>query len=113
MMGVRPSELFKVEWPLAAFYLDKNLASWAQFVEGKMNEAASAVANSAVGRSTSGGPFIESARKATFAKLLGLSESIAYRQPQIVGKVKEKPKRQLVQQMSGEERKIDISKFNG
>lgn len=112
-MGIRPSELYEVEWPLAAFYLDRGLAEWANFVDRKTDEAGQAVAATMVGQSRGGQAFIDSARKAQFARLLGLSEASAYRQVNKAKKVDAKPKpRSLIQSFSGEG-SFDLSKFNG
>jgi hypothetical protein len=111
-MGVRPSELYGIDWPVAAFYLDRGLSAWASFVETKVNEAGNAVASTAVGRSSGGHVFVQSARQAQFSRLLGLSDASAYRQPQIASRVEAKPKSSGSQTFSGEGN-FDLSKFNG
>lgn len=110
-LGIRPSELYGIENPLAAFYLDRGLQRWANFVEGKMNESETAVRNTAVGRSSSGAGFIISARQVTFAKLMGQSTASAYRQPQVPKR--ESPKKDVGAQRFSAEGEIDLSKFNG
>ena len=111
-MNLRPSELYGITWPLAAFYLDRGLNAWASFVENKMNEAAEAVANTVVGRGSSGQVFIISARKRAFARLLGLSENSAYRQPQLPGMGDVKDRKTKRTRAIPAEGKFDLSRFN-
>lgn len=111
-MGVLPSKLYGITNSIAAFYLDLALSNWASFVDNKVNEVAAAVASTSVGQSRGGDVFIQSARQAQFAKLLGLSEASAYRNPELPGKVSDKPKTNGRQSFSGEG-EFDLSKFNG
>lgn len=85
-MGIRPSELYGIDWPLAAYYLDITLQAWSDFVEGKMNEAGAAIAATAVGRSSQGQAFIYSARQSAFAKLVGLPEHSGFQSVTSKGK---------------------------
>ncbi|QNJ59235.1 tail assembly chaperone [Mycobacterium phage MrMiyagi] len=78
--GIRPSELYGITWPLAAFYLDRGLYWWSSFVEGRMNEVENAVRNQMKNKRGTDA-FVHSARTAAFNKLMGLSVASAYRQP--------------------------------
>lgn len=113
-LGVRPSELYCVTWPLAAFYLDRGLYWWANFVEGKMNEAETAVRNQ-MKNSTGADMFAHSAKMAAYNKIMGLSVAAAYRQPgSLSQKDKSKAKSLVPQAKSASgEGKIDLTMFNG
>lgn len=77
-----------------------------------MNEAGNNVANTAVGRSSTGQTFVQSARKVAFLRLLGLSEASAYRQPQLAGKLSGEPGKPKRNRPIPAEGKFDLSKFN-
>jgi hypothetical protein len=108
-MGVRPSELFKIENEVAAYYLDHGLYRWATFVNSKMDEAEMAIRQSQIGKSSNASAFINSARTVAFNRLMGLSVASAYRQPEISGLSKMKPEAPIM--VSGEEG-FDMQKFN-
>ena len=107
--------MFGVTWPLAAFYLDRGLYWWANFVEGKMNEAEATVRNQMKNQSGAD-MFANSAKMATYNKLMGLSVATAYRQPGSLKSKKDesKAKSPVPQAKTGSgEGKIDLTIFNG
>ena len=81
-LGVRPSELYNVTWPLAAFYFDRGIYYWGTFVERRMDEAEQTVRNQMKNRRGTD-VFVTSARIVAYNKLFGLSVASAYRQPQL------------------------------
>lgn len=107
-MGVRPSELFGVTWPLAAFLLDRGLYRWSTFVENKLNEVELTVRNQ-MKNSSGADVFVQSARTSMYNKLMGLDPASAYRSP---GVFADKPKKVATQAVSAEG-KLDLTVFNG
>lgn len=79
-LNVRPSILYGVENPLAAFYLDRGIYWWGSYVEGKMDEAEAQVRKSMKNHRGGVEPFVVSARINVYNKLFGLSPTSAYRQ---------------------------------
>jgi hypothetical protein len=113
-LGLRPSELYGVTWPLAAFYLDRGLYWWSNFVESKMNEAEMTVRNQMKNQSGSD-MFAQSSRTATYNKLMGLSVASAYRQPGLLKLNDESKAKSLVPQAKSAsgEGNVDLTMFNG
>lgn len=113
-LGVRPSELYGVTWPLAAFYLDRGLHRWANFVEGRLNEVESTVRKQM--RNQAGTDiFVQSAKIAAYNKLMGLSTASAYRQPDSFTLNKKEGETKSVAPPSisvSAEGKLDLSMFN-
>lgn len=105
-MGVRPSELYGVTWPLAAFFLDRGCRAWANFVDRRVNEAEAVAVRQT--RKMKGDPsgFIHSAKLVTFNKLMGLPTDLAYAAPTVPQKASA-PKA-----LSAEGKKIDLSRFS-
>ena len=113
-MGVRPSELYGITWPLAAFYLDRGLYRWANFVEGRLNEVESTVRKQM--RNQAGTDiFVQSAKIAAYNKLMGLSTASAYRQPDSFTLSKKEGEVETVAPKAisvSAEGKLDLSMFN-
>jgi hypothetical protein len=72
---------------LAAFYFDRGVYWWGNFVERKMDEAEHAVREQMRNRKGTD-MFANSARISTYNKLFGLNPASAYRQPQLPSKSK-------------------------
>ena len=81
-MGVRPSEIWGITWPLAAFYFDRGVRNWANFVDRMINDAEvnvrSQMRNS---KRANVDTFANQARQVAFAKLMGLSVESLYAAP--------------------------------
>lgn len=116
-MGVRPSELWGIHWPLAAFYFDRAVRNWANFVDRKSEEAEMVVRMQMKNRRGTDG-FALQARQVQFNKLLGLSVAEAYAAPPTPGGAgPAKGKRNLDDvriptTVSAEGKKVDLSRFN-
>lgn len=89
-LGCRPSELYDIEWPLARFYFDRSIYWWGNFIESKVNDAEATVRNQMKNRKGTDA-FAASARISTFNKIFGLSTAAAYRQPELPGRIDQKP----------------------
>lgn len=119
-MGVRPSELWGISWPLAAFYFDRAVRNWANFVDRRCEEAEMVIRLQMKNRRGTDG-FAMQAREVAFNKLLGLSVATAYAAPPskgLNGDKAAKTKRNLDQvaiprTISAEGKRIDLSGFNG
>lgn len=115
---MRPSELWGITWPLAAFYFDRAVRNWANFVDQRSNEAEMNVRLQMKNRKGTDG-FALQAREVAFNKLLGLSVASAYATPSITrGESGERKKINLdtvaiPRAITGEGKKIDLSGFNG
>ncbi|AEK07472.1 tail assembly chaperone [Mycobacterium phage Send513] len=115
--GVRPSELWGISWPLAAFYFDRALRNWATFVDRRVEEAEMTVRMQMKNRKGTDG-FALQARHVAFNKLMGLDVSSAYAPPPVAPNAAGAGKRNLrdvsaPKVLSAEGHKIDLSKFNG
>lgn len=117
-LGVRPSELWGVTWPLAAFYFDRAVRNWANFVDQRSNEAEQAVRIQMKNRKGTDG-FALQARHVAFNKLMGLSVESAYAAPPTPGNAEKRgPKRDLGSVslppvINAEGKRINLSGFNG
>lgn len=118
-MGIRPSQLWGVEWPLAAFYFDRAVRNWANFVDRKCEEAEMVIRLQMKNRRGTDG-FAMQAREVAFNKLLGLSVASAYSAPPTKGLKGEKPRQKrnldtvaIPRTISAEGKRIDMSGFNG
>lgn len=117
-MGVRPSALWGITWPLAAFYFDRAVRNWANFVDRRSAEAEMVVRLQMKNRRGTDG-FALQAKQVAFNKLLGLDVSSAYAAPPSIGKMSAegKPKRNLDKvnipmTLNAEGKKVDLSGFN-
>lgn len=112
-MGVRPSELWGITWPLAAFYFDRAVRNWASFVDQRSDEAEMAVRNQMKNQRGSDS-FILQARQLAFNKLVGLSKEAAYATPNITkGDKRSVDKVSAPKVLNSEGHKINLSRFNG
>jgi hypothetical protein len=109
-MGIRPSELYGVTWPLAAFYFDRGVRAWANYVDGEVNKAEAVAVKST--RRMKGDPsgFVVSAKMLAFNKALGLDKSAAFAAPPVVSAEKPGTTVPLARDKVG---KIDLDKING
>lgn len=90
-MGVLPSDLYEIEWPLARFYFNRGIYKWGKFVENRLEEVEATVRNQMKNRRGTE-TFVTSQRIAAFNKIFGLSVASAYRQPDIVQPIEKKAK---------------------
>lgn len=116
-MGVRPSELWGVTWPLAAFYLDRAVRNWANLVDRRSDEAEQTVRMQMKNRRGTDG-FALQARMVAFNKLLGLSVDSAYAAPPTPKSGEQKGKRDvgnvaIPRIINAEGQTVDLSRFNG
>lgn len=117
-MGVRPSELWGITWPLAAFYFDRAIRNWANFVDRRSEEAEMVVRMQMKNRRGTDG-FALQARQVAFNKLVGLSVESAYAPPPTPGNAKKAGQKRDVGNVSAprvinaEGKRIDLSRFNG
>ena len=107
-MGIRPSELWGIAWPLAAFFFDRGVRDWANFVDRNVKNAEAEVRmrmrNSKRANVDS---FAHQAAQVTFNKLMGLSTENLYAAPtNVKGATKES-------RSNGERPKIDLDKIPG
>lgn len=118
---MRPSELWGVTWPLAAFYFDRAVRNWANFVDQRSNEAEQAVRMQMKNRRGTDG-FALQAREVAWKKLLGMDVQSSYAAPPVIknaeGKVISNRKRDIDKVsiptvLNAEGKKVDLSKFNG
>lgn len=117
---MRPSELWGISWPLTAFYFDRGVRNWANFVDQRANEAEQAVRMQMKNRKGTD-PFALQARHVAFNKMVGLSVDSAYAAPTVPGRgnaEKRGPKRDLgklsvPRVIDAEGKSIDLSRFNG
>lgn len=113
---MRPSELWSITWPLAAFYFDRALRNWATLVDRRIEEAEAAVRIQMKNRRGTDG-FALQARQVAFNKLVGLPVDSAYAAPPVKG-TSEAGKKKNLERLSApkvldaEGRKIDLSRFN-
>lgn len=81
-LGVRPSELYGVTWPLAAFYLDRGLRNWANFVDRTVNDAEVKVRTQMRNnRRANVDMFAFQAKQVAFNKIMGISVESLYAAP--------------------------------
>ena len=117
-MGLRPSQLWGIEWPLAAFYFDRAVRNWANFVDRRSDEAEATVRIQMKNRRGTDG-FALQARQVMFSKLLGLDVTAAYAPPPVPGSGEGRTTKRDVGKVSAprvlnaEGKKIDLSGFNG
>ena len=109
---MRPSELWGITWPLAAFYFDRAVRNWATFVDRRSDEAEMAVRMQMKNRRGTDG-FALQARTVAFNKLLGLSVEGAYAAPPTPENKRRLEKLNAPKVLTGEGTKIDLSRFNG
>lgn len=107
-LGIRPSDLYDIQWPLARLYFDRGIYWWGNFIEDKVNTAEAQVRNQMKNRKGTDA-FAQSARIVAFNKIFGLSTASAYRQPQLPGKMTEKP----VEKANPKAGQHDSSLFSG
>lgn len=100
---MRPSELYSVAWPLSAFYFDRGIRAWANFVDRLSNEAELRVRQQMKKSRGDVDGFALQARQVAFNKILGLSVEDLYASPSMKG----------AQKNSGPREKIDLDKING
>lgn len=80
----RPSRTYGIRDDLAAFIFDRGIYLWASYVERKMDEAEDNIRRSMKNRKGTE-TFVNSQRRATFNKLLGIKETTnVYKQPQLI-----------------------------
>lgn len=93
-LGILPSELYSVTWPLAKFYFDRGIRAWGITVDNKCNEAEMRVRASMRKAKGNVDSFAASARQVMFCRLMGLPTDSAYRAPGVVsGKKKDLPEK--------------------
>lgn len=113
---MRPSELWGITWPLAAFYFDRAVRNWAKFVDGRSEEAEMVVRRQMKNRRGTDG-FALQAREVTFKKLVGLDTTTSYAAPPTPKGVVKGPKRDVgsvkVPKAFLEGKRIDPSRFAG
>ena len=108
-MGVRPSELWGITWPLTAFYFDRGVRNWANFVDRTSNDAEMRIRmqmrNS---RRANVDSFAHQAKMVAFNKLMGIPIDSLYGAPP----VQSIPGAQA-EKRSGPKEKIDLDKIPG
>ena len=75
-LQVRPSELYGIDNELAAFYFDRDIHWWGNFVENKVAESEMKV-RQAFKNKKGTDVFVNSERQRTMSRLLGLNDSTA------------------------------------
>lgn len=106
-MGVRPSELWGITWALAAFYFDRGVRNWANFVDRQVNDAEVKVRTQMRNNKRANvDMFAFQAKQVAFNKLMGISVESLYAAPTVAPLAKrEKP--------TGPRKKIDLDKIPG
>lgn len=110
-LGIRPSDLYDLQWPTARFYFDRGIYWWGSLVESKLNEAEAVAQMQTKRMKGNKSGFIASAKQMTFCKLMGLPITSAFRQPDSFQK-EQKAKPNGTQTLSGEGN-FDLKQFNG
>lgn len=114
---MRPSELWGITWPLAAFYFDRAVRNWANFVDRRTEEAESMIRAQMKNRRGTDG-FALQARQVTFNKLVGLSVESAYAAPPKLNNGEQLTKRDVgsisvPKVLNAEGKQVNLSGFNG
>lgn len=108
-MAVRPSEFWGITWPLTAFFFDRGVRTWANYVDRQVEQAETNVRmQMRNAKRANVDTFAFQQKQVTFHKLMGLSVESLYAAPPIAGGSNKKREKS-----SGPKQKIDLDKIPG